>query len=431
MNVQFGKYVLSLGRKRAEPQRVTSDSYTNILPFISVTTQRQNLPKPNAVMLRRFSNNPVVRMIVNLIEDGLLKRDWEIVSKTDQPVNINQKEIVCNILNHPNSQDDYDSFFRAILEDSLVGDCMCFEKAFAGNPQRPLWLFPVDGMTIDMVINTDEFKYAQLNGADRRYYDANRLAYIKRVNKTNTPFGLSPLETAFAYIAALTNTFEYSAEVSSNALPKYVLNIGKEAGAKIDEFRGYFINDCMGQVSLPIVATDQIQSAQISPISEDACFMGYQEFLISIIAYTFGVPSDLVGVAKSKDRSTIADKLQLFEESALKPYAKLIEKAVNRHVIEELGYDVKFRYIWAETLDDKQKRITLVTSKVTAELITLDEGRVELGYSPLNTKYSQSTISLCKALINEDHQINGFNGVGTVKDKSDSKTKKAKSDGKE
>lgn len=351
-------------------------------------------------------------MVLNLIADGVMGKQWELVSTNDQP-NDDQKLIVGNILNTPNTQDDFESFFRAVLEDSLVGDCMCFEKAKAGNPQHPMYLWPVDGMSVDLVINTDEHRYAQLSGSERTYYTADQLAYLKRVSRTNTPFGLSPLETAFSYIAALTNAFEYSADVSSDALPKYVLNIGKEAGQKIEEFRNYFVNDCMGTVSIPIVATDKIESAQIAPISEEATFMGYQSFLMGIIAYSFGVPADFIGISKSNDRSTLLEKLQLMNENGVKPYLKLIEKAVNKHIIGELGYNLRFQFIREETLEEKQKKVTLVTSKIDHELITVDEGRVELGYSKLDTKYSASTITLYKAMVNEDYGINGF---GSAKD---------------
>ena len=109
MQLKFGQYILSFGRKRSEPTRVTSDTYANIMPFISVTRQRQNLPKPNAQLLRTFSQNTVVRMVLNLIADGVLGKQWELVSTNDQP-NDDQKLIVGNILNAPNNQDDFESY---------------------------------------------------------------------------------------------------------------------------------------------------------------------------------------------------------------------------------------------------------------------------------------------------------------------------------
>lgn len=422
MQLKFGQYILSFGRKRSEPTRVTSDTYNSVMPFISVTRQRQNLPKPNAQLLRTFSQNTVVRMVLNLIADGVMGKQWELVSTNDQP-NDDQKLIIGNILGQPNPQDDFESFFRAILEDSLVGDCMCFEKAKAGNPQHPMYLWTVDGMSVDLVINTDEHRYAQLNGGNRTYYTADELAYIKRVSRTNTPFGLSPLETAFSYIAALTNAFEYSADVSSDALPKYVLNIGKEAGQKIEEFRNYFVNDCMGTVSIPIVATDKIESAQIAPVSEEATFMGYQSFLMGIIAYSFGVPADFIGISKSNDRSTLLEKLQLMNENGVKPYLKLIEKAVNKHIIGELGYNLRFQFIREETLEEKQKKVTLITTQVSSELITIDEAREKLGYKPLDTEFSSETISIYKAKVNEHWQINGFGDAKATADKTVDKPK--------
>jgi len=417
LQVKLGPYILALGRRKNEPKRVTTDNYNSMTPFLSITKQKQSFPKPNSQQLRYFSMNTIVRMVINLIADSVMKKKWELVDKSDSPDNSDnnpQIKIVKNIINNPNNDDDYDSFFRAILEDSLVGDCMCFEKGLSGNPARPIYLWPVDGMTIDLVVGSGQFKYAQIGKDDRQYYTTDQLAYIKRVNRTDTPFGLSPLETAFLYVSALTRAFQYSADVRSDALPKYVLNLGKDfVGTKLPEFRDYFINDCMGTVSVPIVATDKIESAQIAPVSEEATFMGYQQFLMAIIAYSFGVPADLIGVSKSNDRSTLLEKLGLMGEIGVKPYLKLIEKAVNKHIIDNLGYNLEFHFVQEETLEEKQKKATLVTSVVASDLLTIDEGRIQLGQEPLNNEFSDQTITVYKAMVNEKYGINGF---GTAKD---------------
>ena len=139
---------------------------------------------------------------------------------------------------------------------------------------------------------------------------------------------------------------------------------------------------------------------------------------MGIIAYSFGVPADFIGISKSNDRSTLLEKLQLMNENGVKPYLKLIEKAVNKHVIGELGYNLRFQFIREETLDEKQKKVTLVTTQVDHELITIDEARDKLGYKPLNTEFSSETITVYKAKVNDKFGINGFGNSKDTSDKS-------------
>lgn len=413
LRINFGNWSINFGRKPKEPTRNTYENYYSVLPFISVMRQRQPMPKPNAQTLRNFSENTVVRMVLNIIIDGLIRRQWRLVD-TNGSDNVEAKAIVTEILKNPNGDDDYDSFFTAILEDSLVGDCMCFEKAKGGNPQKPLFLFPIDGMTMDVVIGDTQWKYSQMQNGERKFYDSSLVAYIKRRSRTNTPFGLSPLETSFQYIAALTNTFGYSSEVASNALPKYALNlVGGSAGQKLDEVRNYFVNDCMGEVSIPILNADKMESAQIAPISEDATFMKYQSFLMAIISHEFGVPGELIGVEKANDKSTTQDKQLELIENALKPYARLLEKAINKHVIEALGYPLRFEIIWEETLKDKQMKSEMISNQYQQDIITLNEARAALGLPQLDEEWSNDRITVYKAKVNEKYGINGF---GNAKD---------------
>lgn len=415
MDIKLGSYVLHFGRARNNPTRQTEQAFTNVFPFFSVTKVKTRVPKKNAMRIRFFSETPVVRQVLNLVKDGVLKLNWRVVplDSTVPDLYAREIEIVKNIITAPNNEDDYKSFWGAVLEDSLVGDCMCFEKARAGNPDKPLFLFPVDGLTIDLMIHDKAYKYAQSIDGQIKYFTPNEIAYVKRQNRTNTPFGLSPLEVSWGYINALTNTFDYASETASNAMPKYALNIGKDLASKIEEFKTYFYNECMGQANIPILATDTIDSKQIAPVSEEALFMKWQTYVATFISHEFGVPAQFIGLEKSSDRATWADKYNQFMENAIKPYAELIEKAINIHVIRFLGLEdkVRFEFIWEDSLDQKERKASMVVKQWSLDLITANEARVSLGLSPLEEN-GDDRISIYKGKVNQEYGINGYNGVG-------------------
>lgn len=85
-------------------------------------------------------------------------------------------------------------------------------------------LFSVDGFSMEFVLGNDVIKFAQRqsNGyssfpTEYKYYTGDEILYLKKQVFTNTPYGLSPIESAWDYIRALTNTFSYSTEIASNA----------------------------------------------------------------------------------------------------------------------------------------------------------------------------------------------------------------------
>jgi hypothetical protein len=233
---------------------------------------------------------------------------------------------------------------------------------------------------------------------------------------------MSAVESAYNYINALIGTFEYSRDIASNALPKYMANIKNITPDQLSAYQAYFENDLMGRASLPLVSAEDIESVQISPISEEATFKGYQEFLTAIIAGSFPIPPEKVGVPKSNDRSTIDELNANLQEECLKPYAKPIETMINK-IIDIIGYGdmFYFEYVWEETLSQKQSKQTMVIDLFQNDIATVNEIRKMLFLPPIDDEWGNDRITIYKAKVNEKFGINGF---GNVKDTSVKEVKK-------
>ena len=65
------------------------------------------------------------------------------------------------MLERPNLKDTRRTFLSAVCEDLVVGDCGCFEIAVSNNPSRPIFLFPTDGLTMNIVMSDKTYGYAQ------------------------------------------------------------------------------------------------------------------------------------------------------------------------------------------------------------------------------------------------------------------------------
>jgi phage portal protein BeeE len=381
--------------------------------------RKQTVKKPTAQLIRNFSrNNTIVRRCVNIIKDAIVKKKF-VVESIDGNDNEELIKIFTNIFKYPNADDSNRSFLSMVAEDCIVGDNGCFEVAIGGNPERPVYLFPVDGMSIDFVIGDPTVKYAQKQtdfygaGGDYKYFTADQIVYMKKQVFSYTPYGLSPIESAFDYIRALTNTFDYSAEVASNVLPKYLANIKGINGDVLNAYRSYFEMDVMGTPNLPLVSAEDVKSVQIAPISEEATYKAYQEFVIGIIAISFGIPPEKLAIAKSNDRSTIDEVNENLLSDCVIPYCDVIEEGFNK-AIDILGFSDKIagRFIHEETQAQRKARQDMVVSLFTLDVVPATYVCQQLNIEPPTDEYANDRISLYKAKVNADYGTNGFAGVG-------------------
>lgn len=410
------------GRKpKSPPQRsqevATNTSYGSYVPFLQIGGRKVSPPKPDALLLRNFSKtNPIIRRCINIIKDKLVRQDYSFTKKDPLGDYADIIGTAKNVIEKPNNTDDRRSFFSAVIEDLVSGDCGAFEVVPTGNPYRPVFLYPTDGYTVSVVLNDNTYGYAQrvtkeITGNPENYifFLQDEMMYLKKQCFTNNPYGLSPIECAFEYIKALTQTFTYSSDIASNALPKYLANIKGIQSTVLNEYKAYFQQECMGVPVLPMVSAEDVQSVQIAPISEEATFMGYQQFVIAIIALAFGIPPEKLAIAKSNDRSKISEINENLLQDCIKPYADVIESAMNR-VLGIIGYDdrISFGYIYADTLEQQQIKQGMAVGLYQADIVTRNEVREMLGLPPSTDDYAEDYITIYKAKVNEEFGIQGF-----------------------
>ena len=425
----------SYARPRNSPERNTEalpqqSIYGSIVPFTTINGKRHVTPKPNSLAIRNFSrNNAVVRRCINIIKDAIVKKKL-VIEDVDGNDNRELKAIFANLFEHPNDDDTARTFKAAVIEDLACGDCGCIEIAKSGNPQRPMFLFSVDGLSMEFVLGaSDNIKFAQrqttgygmgLQSAptNYKYFTGDQILYLKKQCFTSTPYGLSAIEAAWDYIRALTNTFNYSAEIASNALPKFMANIKGINGDVLNAYRSYFEYECIGTPNLPLVSAEDVKAVQIAPISEEATFKAYQEFVIGIIAISFGIPAEKLAVAKSNDRSKISEINENLLQDCIIPFCDVLEESYNRIIaMTGFGDKVRARFVHEETLEQKQTKQTMMVELFQNDLATANGALKMLGLPLLDDEYADDRVTLYKAKVNEDHmvQAGGYNGSGDIK----------------
>ena len=385
--------------------------------------------------LRQLSRNGIIRRGIEKIKKGVLNLDHELrpIGKVPQKKLQYQKAVIETIIGNPNLVHDYRSFFDMILEEVVVLDYGVINKVKGGNPMRPLFLYPIDGTTVEILqpydyTNPDGDMYVQRKSiAEERMYSQREMTHIQMNHFVDTPYGLSAVKKLYRYLNYFMDVLDNSADIASVDTAKFMVHFEGATPEELRKVREYMANEIEGTGRTPIVGGGKLTSVQTGSINSDGLLLDYHKFLLTLCAKCFDMPESYFITSDVNDRNTIDEVEQKVLLEAIKPYADLIERFINVHVLQELGiFDMEFKFIYAESDAQKQARIDRVKSQVALDIITLDEGRVELGKQPLNTKYSKCTISQAKAMINEDFGINGFDGVGAKKDNSSTESKATK-----
>lgn len=402
------------------------------------THYKSTIPRnPSYRQLREFAKNPIVSQPIEAVKDRIAKMEYEIRPKVRGRKYTKQIKLIKNIIDNPNIDQTRRKFEAMILDDILTLDAGAFEVCKSKNPNHPLFLYPIDGATVQHVVpmdytDIDGYKYMQINDNGNTYFTRSELCFLAKNNFTHKPFGLSPVLKAYDYIRYYIEGIDKTNEDVNTKTSGMLINLGETATSdEVEKFREYFMNEIEGTGRVPIVGgTKGLDTKQIRSFTEDALYQSWFNLLITMVCSAFPYPVEKM-INVSADRSTTEDfEIRIIEE-LVKPYANLLEDAYNTHVINVLGFGdiLEFKYVYEDSESLKTQKWTRFNNAFTTGTITINEWRTGVGFSPLISDYANLAGDERKAVINKELGMNGFNGVGNIKDTSDAKNKKVSEGG--
>lgn len=391
------------GRRRHEPTRDTQ-IYPRLMQILSGQRidKKQPVYKPTPWNLRAFARTPYARRAINAIKGPIAQLDWEVVPKDGIEMNSElqrQCDIVSRCLRSPNHEDSWRSLVERVMEDILSG-AGAIEQQLSGDKERPLWLYPVDGLSIQLYPawsgDPNEAKYNQVPGygilsggsfgIDLR---ADELMYIIPNPTTSHPFGTGPLEVAFMTISRMVAVGEYAGNLASNARPNLILQFLKADQSKLDTVRSWWSNEIEGQGKMPIIGGDgEVKVHTLTAEGDKALYLAYQELLKVEIATAFDLSPQNLGVERDVNRNTAEVAEDRDWDHAIKPYASLLASHINRDAIERLlGFSqIEFRFVGLDREDEKATA-DIYKTYYESNSVTPNEQRERLGLPPLDSEW--------------------------------------------
>lgn len=392
--------------------------------FNTYSPRTDLLPKPTPVNLRRFAETPVARKAINTIKDRVAGMRWRVQAKANvgpdapsgqsspgQLAIAERIAILTDNLDSPNAQDSFRSLAEQVLEDIIVGGFGAIEMQLTGDPARPLALWPVDGSSIlvrtDWNGQPDGIRYVQATsmwgrpsrpsspgdtpgatqanltrGIDLR---DDELSYIRLNPRSHTPFGLGRLEVAFETVNSFLSAHRYAARLASNSVVQYALWLQSLTPAHHERLIRWWQDEIEGTGRVPILSVEtKPEVLRFGGGTDQDLRLGWQEFLLRIIANAFDLPPMYLGLEHDVNRNTASEMGDEAFRTAVVPTARLFAEHITRDIIaKKLGWDdLEFCFTELESKDEMQEA-QIQTMLLQAGVLTVNEVRAMRGLPAL------------------------------------------------
>jgi hypothetical protein len=326
--------------------------------------------------------------------------------------------------------DDFDTFLRKFVRDSLVFDQACMEL-IPDRAGRPCAFMAVDASTIRLAVTEEDLLEAgsgagtvalettrrvlanplagpygrgrQIPPPDRvdyvqvfqgqivNLYAKEELAFCIRNPRTDlyaNGYGFSELEQLVLTVTSILWAEEYNRNFFRNgSIPKGILNFKSDTPdpESLEAFKTYWTAQMTGVQNawrLPMFQSEGLDYINLQLNNRDMEFTQWVEYQLKLATALYGMdPSEI-----NFDISRASSGQPLFEspsegrisdskENGLRPLLRFIARMINRHVIDAIDDHFYFDFVGLDELSEPEK-MQMRTQEITTYK-TIDEVRAE------------------------------------------------------
>lgn len=350
-------------------------------------------------MLRNFADSyDLLRILIETRKDQMARLKWNIVprdKKKAKQIPAEMQSLIDAIelfFFQPDKEHFWGDWLRMILEDLLVLDAPTIykRKTYGGQLYA---LQPIDGGTIKRVIDDWAMTpmapipaYQQvLKGYPAVDYTTDELIYKPRNLRTHKVYGYGPVEQIVMTInIGMRRQIWQLESFTEGNIPEALIGTPNTwTPDQVRSFQEWFDMMLVGQTGerrrARFVPGDVAKG--YVPTKPDELFGAAEEWMVRVMCYCFGVsPQPFV---KMMNRATAESAQEAAAEEGLAPIMAWVKGLVDGVILNDFGsMDVEFAWL-DETELDPQIKSTIVTTETSKSLITLNEGRVEMGLDPI------------------------------------------------
>jgi phage portal protein BeeE len=385
---------------QTSPQRIPGQAGVGM-----VSMERGRVGKANVRMFRNWSEHSEwVRAAINIRKAQISGADWDITRADPSRGAVDtglQREIKDRLEFANPKAESFRTFIEQVVEDILVLDAGSIEKE-RNLRGEPLYLHAVDGGMIRVNslwdgTDPEEARYYWYpDNFERARFTNDDFIYIMETPRTNTPVGLSKLETLKLSIDSELEGHAYNARQVKNPIPDGLLHLGEGVRPEqVDKFKSFMAAEVYGRGAIAVTGGGKLPTfLRFHDSNRDAQFLEWQIYLVRKIAAVFGMNAGDLGISHDINRSTAEVNDQQTEDRGLRPLMHLLAAHLTREYVWDSAFggqanNLKFSFTKLN-LAESLKRATIEKIQVAGmPTRTVNEARIARGEEPLGPQFDQ------------------------------------------
>lgn len=322
-------------------------------------------------------------------------------------------------LGKDSKRDDFGTFIKKIIRDSLTYDQVNFELEYDVTGQYIQAFEAVDAATIKPALEDTDLKESAYDDVDVREgeelsyvqvidgkivagFTADEMAFAVRNPRTNVktqPYGLSEIETIVRQLTSYLEAEDYNMRFfQQGGMTKGILNIkGEKNGPApgdrqtLESFKRQWRTQVTGQKGawkIPVFTLPgELEFINIAQSGGEMVFEKWVNYLINIICGAYKIdPAEInfpnnggVGGKGSSLFSDDGEKVDNSKQKGLFPLLKFIENTINKNIIEKFNTEDEYKFVFDGIDNESESEQVDLAKKKTESYMTINEVRAEKG----------------------------------------------------
>ncbi len=356
-------------------------------------------------VLRDFSKYyPVLRSCINYRKRQITQLSWDVTAtkviydeKKKKESDIKREEIR-ELLKFPTGDENvsFREFLNRILEDLFVLDAVAIYKRLTKGGKIYGYL-PIDASTIDIITNQDgtlpqppEVAFIQRVGKKEiAKLTLNELIYKMLNPRTDSPYGLSPIESLIITVTTALKLSNYNlAYLTAGNIPEGLVELPKEIASDPDQLKAWqtawdamFSGDSRYQRKIKFLP----EGMKWHPTKkiEDMTFERFEKWLLQITTSVMEVAPQAIGFQFDRGKGATESEWEIGKERGLYPTTLFLKEIFDHIIQKDYGY-TDFEFIWTNINPTNRKEEAAVFDTLFRDgAISIDEWRIGEGMDPI------------------------------------------------
>lgn len=347
-----------------------------------------------------FASSIPVRKAIARVANGMAGMNWEIFPADKKEMTEAEKKIVKKIefsIRRPNNSrtGTYLGLMETFVSDLATFNFTAIERRFVPDDDRRtfcLWPAITKNVREDPTWEegSKDFRFYDTGGSSNPddwvgFFDSEMFVVQKHHNSWDY-IPPSTLEVAYNMIEIWLGITNQQRRVTSNAYKQTVLNLGEKVSqAELDAFREYWDADVVNSGKVAIFSGSDMNTIDLGAKSDEELYIKYVEYLLKIIAISFGLTHRDLGLTDHDNRATAGVAADTTFADAILPYARLFEQTLNN---ETISYYKELENFYFEFTNkeprNENEEATRAQGLFEKKIITRNEARSLVGFDRID-----------------------------------------------